>query len=786
MSVYLKTVEGNRRQSTQTLLQEIYAAMARGERDFEIDACGQHDIGGPLWSPDGELKFTVRNPGQRLGSMAMAGTTIVVEGSAPADTGWLNSGGEIIVKGDSGDTTAHCAASGRIYIGGRVGTRSGSLMKHDPAYDAPELWVLKTTGSFSFEFMGGGTAVVCGVDAEPAESVLGDRACVGMVGGTVYFRGHADGIAATVRVFELVDADRKFLGDNLAVFLHKIDRGELQSELEDWSQWHEIIPLSYQEREQTGRVTVGMAEFRRNHWIPGGIFGNIYPDDGRVVNLVNRGDDRLRTPEWLNAVFMAPCEANCPAGIPSQTRFNLLREGKLEEAYRLILEYTPFPGSVCGAVCPNLCMEGCSRCTIDRPTDIKGLGRMSTFVNLTLPPIDSHHRIAVIGAGAGGLTAAWLLRLRGFDVTVFERDDRIGGKLVQAVSRERLDTATVTAEIDRIKNAGIHFKLNTAINAAGLQELQEQFDYVVLAIGAYRAKIPPWEGRERIIPYLDFLRRVNAGQRPEIGRKVVVIGCGNSGMDVVFGAYACGAEQVTAIDIQQPAAFAREIARAQSLGAQLRWPVATEKITADGVVLQDGTLLEADTVFCCIGETPVLAPLLPDYPTERGYLKIPEDGRIGPKLFAVGDMTRLGLLAAAIGAARNAVLRLTAECRNEPYAPRPRLRIPAERLALGYFSAVDTTETAERPEQDCHRCISCGTCRDCEMCLRTCPEHAITRTVNAAAGTFEYVSDPELCLGCGICAGVCPCGIWTMRDDPTPEAETPRHTTGPINPTEIQ
>ena len=122
----LTTYANNQRTSTQELLQQIYAAMDEGETEFAIDASGQHDIGGPLWSELGQpLKFVVSNPGQRVGSMGMPGTEIIVEGPAPADVGWLNAGATIVVKGDGGDTTGHCAADGLIYIGGRAGTRTG-------------------------------------------------------------------------------------------------------------------------------------------------------------------------------------------------------------------------------------------------------------------------------------------------------------------------------------------------------------------------------------------------------------------------------------------------------------------------------------------------------------------------------------------------------------------------------------------------------------------------------------------------------------------------------------
>ena len=140
----INSLTGNQRMSTQDLLETINEAIAFGETDFTIEASGQHDIGGPLWHPEGKtLQITVKNPGQRVGSMCLENTEIIVEGSAPADVGWLNAGGKIVVRGDAGDTAAHCAAAGNIYIGGRAGTRSGSMMKHDPLYAPPEVWVLK-------------------------------------------------------------------------------------------------------------------------------------------------------------------------------------------------------------------------------------------------------------------------------------------------------------------------------------------------------------------------------------------------------------------------------------------------------------------------------------------------------------------------------------------------------------------------------------------------------------------------------------------------------------------
>lgn len=176
-----------------------------------------------------------------MGAMGTDAATIVVEGSAPADIGWLNAGAKIIVKGDGGDTAAHCAAGGKIYVGGRVGTRSGALMKHDPKFEPPEFWVLKNTGSFSFEFMGGGIAVICGYDCENLESVLGNRSCVGMVGGTVYVRGKVEGLAKCVEQKKLDKFDKDFLKSGMSEFLDSIGKSELADELLDFSSWTKLF-----------------------------------------------------------------------------------------------------------------------------------------------------------------------------------------------------------------------------------------------------------------------------------------------------------------------------------------------------------------------------------------------------------------------------------------------------------------------------------------------------------------------------------------------------------------
>ncbi|HWR39234.1 MAG TPA: FAD-dependent oxidoreductase [Patescibacteria group bacterium] len=759
----INTIDGNQRMSTQDLLEAINSALAGGETEFHIEASGQHDIGGPLWHPEGKsLKFTVKNPGQRVGSMCLEGTEIVVEGSAPADVGWLNAGGRIIVKGDGGDTTSHCAASGTIYVGGRAGTRSGSLMKHDPLYDPPEFWVLKNCGSFSFEFMSGGIAVVCGYDSEAFESVLGDRSCTGMVGGLLYFRGVARGISAKdTKIQPLATADIAYLESKMDDFLASVGRPELKAQLSNWNEWQKAVPLTYDERPKKANTNV--FSFRNGNWIEGGLFGDVCNDDYAVIGLVTTGKYRRRVPVWENARYSAPCEFNCTASIPSQQRFNLLRDGKIDEAYKLILDYTPFPGSVCGAVCPNLCMDECTRGNIDISAQIGRLGTYSVDVTLPQPAKKTGKKVAVIGGGAAGLTSAWQLARLGHQVTVFEADAKAGGKMEQVIPRSRLPQERLVKEINRVVAMGVEIKTGSPVDKGRFEEIRKGHDAVVVATGSHNTRLLPLPGKERLVKGLDFLKAINRGEKPGIGKNVIVIGCGNSGMDVAVGAYGLGAQQVTCIDVQKPAAFEEEIRHVKKLGGEIIWPVFSKEFTADGIVTTNGDKIKGDTIIIAIGESPELDFLPADVLIERGCLKPGDDFRIAPGVFTAGDTIRPGRLVDAIGAGRQAALAADAYLNDSEYQPEQKQKIPAGRISTAYFKKCHTCDLPAANE-DHSRCISCGTCRDCQMCLKSCPENAIHRE-ELADGGFQYVSDGERCIGCGICSGVCPCGIWTLTEN---------------------
>ena len=743
MKKIINTTENNKRISTQNLMQEIWSAINEGCTDFEINACGQHNIGGSVWSKDGsELNFHLKNPGQRVGSMGAKGTNIYVEGSAPADTGWLNSGAKIVVNGDSGDTTGHCAASGKIYIAGNVGTRSGALMKKDPKFEAPELWVLKSTGSFSFEFMGGGVAVVCGVDCENMGSVLGDRACVGMVGGIVYVRGNIKNLSDDVFLLDLDEKDREFLTSGLKTYLAEIKKEELYEKLTDFSAWHKIVAKTYEERQKQNNIS--LKTFRINKWfenIGGSIFSDLIEDDFKACDLVQTGDSRLRKPSWKNYAYSAPCEYNCPIKIPTQKRFSLLRAKRIKDALELVLDYSPFPASVCGQVCPNLCLSHCSRGNFDEPLDVK---------------------IAIIGSGASGISTAWQLKRHGYEVEMYEADDKIGGKLSQVIPEERLHREILETELERFKSTGVKIHTSTKVTPELFNKLEAEFNAVVIAIGGHNPVVIPFEGYERLIKGLNFLKDAKNGKKYNLGKKVVVIGAGNAAMDVITEVYKQGGvEEVTAIDIQEPSAFEKEIKAAEKLGAKILWPCFTQKITEKGVYLKDGKFLEADSVIISVGDRPIFDFLSKDYLDEKSRIQVNEFMQTkNPKVFAIGDSIKPGLFTNAIADGKHAAENIIKFLNNEELAPvKEKDLIPAKRIKSEYYECYNSNCDNEQ-----NRCMSCGYCRDCGLCRQSCPQNAISR-IDKGNGKFEYVSDPNKCIGCGICAGLCPCGIWEMEEN---------------------
>lgn len=754
------------RLDSRILEENIQKAVEEGHRNIEIEALGQHGIGGRLWKA-GEEKVNILvkgSSGQRLGCFGFPNTYIEVDGPASDDVGWLNAGAEIVVKGNGGNGICNAMAQGKVMIGGSIGSRAMTMTKENPRFAPPELWVLGSVGDYFGEFMAGGLAIVCGFEGQNRSDVLGYRPVVGMVGGKVFFRGPISGYSqGDAKLRSIDDTEWEWLDENLKSFLGKVEKDHAYEEIAVRDNWQVLEAKAPFEKNKGSRRS--MSHFVEHVWDKelgqGGLIGDLEEVDRTPVPVIATGEWRRFVPVWQNRKYMAPCQGACPSGIPVQERWRLIREGRMEEAVELALAYSPFPAAVCGYLCPNLCMDACTKSINSLPAvDIKELGKAS--IEAVTPKTELKEdgkRVAVIGGGPGGISAAWQLRLKGHDAVIYDLEKELGGKISSVIPDSRIPREVLSKELERIRELIPHIQVENEIDEAEFKNLKDQYDYVVVASGARKPRLLPVEGSEKLETSLGFLRKSKA-DAVNPGKDVVVIGGGNVGCDVATEAKRLGAENVTIIDVQEPAAFGVERDEAEHAGAVFRWPCYTREITDKGVVLKDGEIIPADTVVVAIGDETDLSFVGDGIEIERGLIKVDTFGRTSDyKVFAVGDVVKPGLLTDAIGAGR-----ITAETIDQEYNnidPEEDVRevIDTSRVSLAYF---DPRKTGYSGIKDCgDQCASCGTCRDCSICVTVCPRGAITRE-ERPGNKFEYVADPEKCIGCGFCAQACPCGIWLI------------------------
>ncbi len=762
--------QNGQRVESRILEEQIQAAVAAGNRHLLIKALGQHGIGGRLWRAGNEpVHVNIYGQcGQRVGSMGYPNTYIEIMGPASDDVGWLNAGAQIVVHGNAGNGVANAMAQGKIYVAGNIGARGMTMTKHNPRMDPPELWVLGSVGDYFGEFMAGGIAVICGHKAQNPDNVLGYRPFVGMVGGKVFFRGPHAGYSRTdARMVPVSDTQWQWLSDNLRRFVERISRHELLDTFLDRDAWQLIVARKPQER--VARENRSMHSFCVEVWEKelgqGGLIGDLTQLDRSPIPVIVTDKLRRFVPVWENKKYMAPCEGACPTGIPVQQRWQLIREGRFDEAVDLALSYTPFPATVCGYLCPNLCMSACTRhINAMAPVDVTRLGRASVAAGMPVLPEKSGKKIAVIGGGPAGISIAWQLHQKGHEAIIYDMAEKLGGKIVSVIPENRIPKEVVEAELERAGKVIPRVNLARELSKDDIEQMKTDFDFIVIATGAHKPRILPVPGKERMIPALEFLSKAKTDAiRP--GKTVVIIGAGNVGCDVATEAHRLGADDITLIDIMEPASFGKEREEAEKAGAKFRWPCFTREITEQGVVLTTGEILPAQTVVISIGDAPDLSFLPDDVATQRGFI-ITNDifQTSNAKIFAVGDAVKPGLLTDAIGAGRKAANAISDIIDGRRPVGDTRKIIDKKRISLEYFDP--RIVSFDDVNQCGTQCSSCGSCRDCGICEAVCPQSAISR-LDRGNGEYEYAADPKLCIGCGFCAGACPCGIWGMvENDP--------------------
>ena len=492
----------------------------------------------------------------------------------------------------------------------------------------------------------------------------------------------------------------------------------------------------------------------------------------------------------ISRLGTAPCQAACPIHQGAQGYVTLIAQGRYEDALRVILRDNPLP-SICGRVCTHPCTAACTRTAIDAPVNLPALKH---FVTDQLPDYElpapsgpeRDERIAIVGSGPAGLLCAHGLRLRGYRPTVYEALPVAGGMLAVGIPSFRLPRRVLRAEIDRMRANGIEIKLNSPIGKTiTLDTLRREYAAVFLAIGAHveRKLGIPGEDLPGVTGAVEFLRRVQLEGPVLAGRRVIVIGGGNSALDAARTALRCGADEVTIAyrrtRAEMPADH-REVYDAEREGVKLQFLVAPHAFLADTsgrvgglectrmqlgppdasgrptpVPVPDSTfVLPCDGVIVTIGQSPDLDALgerLGLEATKWGTLRAdPVTLETGlPGVFAGGDcVTGPDVIITAMQAGRKAAISIdrflngqemrSGREREAPYPPEylvdttgaiVRREIPVPELdptSRGRnFAEVHSGFTEVEAKAEASRCLQCAICCDCHLCSEACGAKAI-------------------------------------------------------------
>ena len=283
------------------------------------------------------------------------------------------------------------------------------------------------------------------------------------------------------------------------------------------------------------------------------------PQEGYVVHLHTERVDRARKTalELLlsdhTGDCRGPCKLNCPAMTDCQKYVGEIREGRYKDAVSTIYEAFPLPASI-GRVCPHPCEDACRRKMVEEPISIAFLKAFAADkIEADGDPYEvqcepeTGKRVAIIGGGPAGLTAAYFLRRYGHAVTIYDKQPKLGGMLRYGIPEYRLPKAVLDREIQIILDAGVEVHTNTQLGRdVQFDELRTQYDAVLLAIGAWKS-MPmrvPGEDLDGVYGGIDFLERLGLGERPVLGERVAVCGGGNTAMDCCRTAVRLGAKEV--------------------------------------------------------------------------------------------------------------------------------------------------------------------------------------------------------------------------------------------------
>ncbi|MGO9884841.1 MAG: NAD(P)-binding protein [Solirubrobacteraceae bacterium] len=519
------------------------------------------------------------------------------------------------------------------------------------------------------------------------------------------------------------------------------------------------------------------------------------------------GSWRTERPIYVHR--QAPCGHACPSGEDVQAWLYHAEEGDYESAWRKIIEQNPLP-AVMGRICYHPCESSCNRAQLDETVGINSIERclgdeairQGWLPELSAPP--SGKRVLVIGSGPSGLSAAYHLALLGHHVTVRDAFSLPGGMMRYGIPTYRLPRHVLDAEIARILELGVELESNSSVTDALAAMREGSFDAVFLAVGAQLGKRTyiPAGSAAHMLDAVSLLHSMEGEERPQLGRRVVVYGGGDTAIDAARTAKRLGAEEAVIVyrrTREKMPAHDSELEEALAEGVLTKW-LSTVKRADEGKLMVErmelddtgfpqptGELeeLEADSLILALGQETDLSLLAGAQGiTERdGVVEVGGDMMTGhPGIFAGGDMVPAERTATvAIGHGKLAARNIDAWLRGAAYTPPTELPLVTfEDLNTWYYADAPTTV---RPELDAvrrastfdevvggldrtnalfeaRRCMSCGSCLACDNCFGVCPDNAVLKL--EPSGSYAYEIDLDFCKGCGLCAQECPCGAIEM------------------------
>ncbi|HID11610.1 MAG TPA: FAD-binding protein [Candidatus Latescibacteria bacterium] len=522
-------------------------------------------------------------------------------------------------------------------------------------------------------------------------------------------------------------------------------------------------------------------------------------------------DRRHRFDARIDPSPTAPCKFACPVGVPIQAFVHYVAERDFEKALEMIRSAGPFQ-SVCGRVCYHPCEDACTRGDMDEPVAIMALKRfvlewgernrpLRDVAPDVAPPTGK--RVAVVGAGPAGLTAAHDLAKRGHKVVVYEALPVPGGMMAVGVPEYRLPRELVREEIAYIERMGVEIRTGVRVGKdVTLEELRREYDAVFLSTGAHRSLRLgiPGEEFEGVILALDFLKKVNLEENVQVGRRVGVIGGGNTALDSARVALRLGADEVYLIyrrtEKEMPAQD-WEVAEAEEEGVRILYLTAPLEILEDGRVKavrclphilgkpdEDGRRrpepapasafeLPLDTILVAVGQAPDPIPGLPLRPDGK-VAADPLTGYIGvPGVFAGGDVASgPASVVEAMASGRRAAEAMDRYLRGEdihvepsPFKEVDKLKVlgrnwEREKRPRTSPPVLDPSERRrsfgeEEAVSEAQRCLACGCGVGCGVCQRVCIHFAVEQE-------HDHYRVTEKCEGCGMCVQRCPLGTIAM------------------------